>query len=97
MDSLLPLKRISETPLLRVLLVALSLFCLPSCSKTGNVQPIPAKVLPAESCLQRCQLALPPLADPSMGGMVKNYIEAATQYQECRARHDCLVDFERAK
>ena len=84
-------KRISRLPVL-----LLSVLCLQACSTTGtSVMPVP-KVSARELCLQTAP-SLPPLADPTLGGMVRNHVEVAAIYWQLAEWHECLVMFERGR
>ena len=80
----------------RLLLVALCLLSLQSCSTTPTV-PLPVqKVLPPEACLTLAE-PLHPLADPSMESLFRKLLEVAAEYHALAYRHGCLVQFERMR
>ena len=88
--------RITSGRFLRLLLVALSLGLLTSCSTTGTVlMPVP-KVLPEESCLSLAE-ALPLLSEPTIPALVQNHLQTVSLYWQLAARQKCLVEFERAR
>ena len=83
-------------PTFGLLALLFSALCLQACSTTGtSVMPVP-KVLAPELCLQLAP-NLPPLADPTLAGAVRNHAEVATLYWQLAEWHECLVMFERGR
>ena len=93
----LPSSRATSAPYLHSLLVVLSLALLTTSCGTGTApQILPAKTMPAESCLMQAE-PLPLLIDPSLPGLVRNHLAVADLYWQLAARHVCLADFERGR
>ncbi len=83
-------------PISRPLASLLTALCLSACGTTGTAQmPVP-KVSAPEQCLLPAE-SLPPLADATLAGAVRNHAEVAAIYWQLAERHRCLTEFERAR
>ena len=70
--------------------------CLSSCGTTPTAPlPVP-KVSAPEQCLAAPD-PLPPLADPSLEGLLRHLILVAQSWHDLRIRHACLAEFERLR
>lgn len=71
------------------------------CSSLGTTPegtPEPAELVrPDEAWMHLCQPTLPKLEGKTGADALRAHNEAAAQYQECAARHNKLVEFERKR
>lgn len=83
-------------PISRLLGALLSVLFLTACETTGTApMPVP-KVRAPEQCLQLAE-PLPPLAEATLAGAVRNHAIVAAAYWDLAERHRCLVEFERKR
>lgn len=84
------------TPISALPALLLSALFLQSCSTIGT-QPMPVpKVSAPEQCLQSAP-RLPPLAEATLAGAVRNHLEVTAIYWQLAEWHECLIMFERGR
>ena len=83
-------------PISRLLVCGLIVGLLQSCSRMPTA-PLPvAKVSAPEQCLA-APSPLPPLADPTLEGVLRHLILVAGEWHDLRIRHACLAEFDRLR
>lgn len=86
----------ASTPISRLPVLLLPVLFQACSSMTGTPPTLAPKVSAPEQCLQSAP-SLPPLADPTLAGAVRNHAEVAAIYWTLAEWHTCLIMFERGR